>query len=69
MDYGTPTKLRYAKQVAAALGFVGLITPRPVSVETVAASGAGGVPAFRGRPSLPRLMKVIDRIPAVVAAN
>src|SRR5438270_5403695 len=25
MDFGTPTKLRYAAQVAAALGFVGLV--------------------------------------------
>src|ERR1043165_8337587 len=25
MDFGTPTKLFYAKQVAAALGFVGLV--------------------------------------------
>src|SRR6201984_1293552 len=25
MDFGTPTKLRFAKQVAAALGFIGLV--------------------------------------------
>ena len=25
MDFGNPTKLQYAKQVAAALGFIGLV--------------------------------------------
>jgi uncharacterized protein (DUF58 family) len=64
MDYGTPTKLRYAKQVAAALGFVGLINMDRVSVETVGGERGGRSPVFRGRPSLPRLMKVIDNIPA-----
>ena len=35
MDFGTPTKLRYAKQVAAALGFVGLINLDRVAMKTV----------------------------------
>ncbi len=64
MDYGTPSKLRYAKQVAAALGFVGLINLDRVSVETVGGDRGGRSPVFRGRPSLPRLLKVIDNIPA-----
>src|SRR4029079_15794532 len=33
MDFGTPTKLRYAKQLAAALGFVGLVNSDRVVVE------------------------------------
>src|SRR3954462_6433666 len=33
MDFGTPTKLYYAKQVAAALGFIGLVNLDRVVVE------------------------------------
>src|ERR671937_2025610 len=33
MDFGTPTKLRYAKQLVAALGFVGLMNQDRVVVE------------------------------------
>lgn len=62
MEYGTPTKLRYAKQVAAALGFVGLINLDRVSVETIGGDRSARSPVFRGRPSLPRLLKAIDNI-------
>src|SRR6266567_2671019 len=33
MDFGAPTKLHYAKQIAAALGFVGLVNLDRVQVE------------------------------------
>src|SRR5579859_272174 len=33
MDFGTPTKLHYAKQIAAALGFIGLVNLDRVVVE------------------------------------
>ena len=33
MDFGTPTKLHYAKQVAAALGFIGLVNLDRVVIE------------------------------------
>src|SRR5437870_13870050 len=33
MDFGSPTKLQYAKQVAAALGFIGLVNMDRVVVE------------------------------------
>src|SRR5436190_9163581 len=33
MDFGSPTKLRFAKQLAAALGFVGLVNNDRVIVE------------------------------------
>ena len=35
MDFGEPTKLQYAKQLAAALGFVGLIRTDRVRIETL----------------------------------
>lgn len=63
MDYGTPTKLRYAKQVAAALGFVGLVNMDRVIVESIG-GGSGRSPLFRGRPSLWRMLKHLDELPS-----
>ena len=55
MDFGDPTKLFYAKQLAAALGFVGLCRRDRVRIETLAtATGAPG-PVFRGRHSVWRM--------------
>jgi uncharacterized protein (DUF58 family) len=62
MEFGTPTKLRYAQQVAAALGFVGLINLDRVTVETIGGERSARSPVFRGRPSLPRLLKAIGNI-------
>lgn len=62
MDYGAPSKLRYAKQVAAALGFVGLVNMDRVTVETIGGETAARSPVFRGRPSLWRLLKNLDAI-------
>lgn len=61
MDYGTPTKLRYAKQVAAALGFVGLANMDRVNVFAVGGT-ASASPTFRGRASLWRMVKHLDGI-------
>jgi uncharacterized protein (DUF58 family) len=59
MDFGAPTKLRYAKQVAAALGFVGLVNTDRVTIEVV---GGPRSPVFRGRPSLWRMVRFLDGI-------
>ena len=40
MDFGDPTKLTYAKQLAAALGFVGLVRADRVRIETLSQSCA-----------------------------
>lgn len=62
MDFGTPTKLHFAKQLAAALGFVGLIRSDRVKIETLAQPVAAPSPALRGRASLWRLQEVASRI-------
>jgi uncharacterized protein (DUF58 family) len=62
MEFGKPTKLRFAQQVAAALGFVGLINLDRVSVETIGGSRGARSPVFRGRPSLPRLLAAVNAI-------
>lgn len=56
MDFGQPTKLEYARQLAAALGFVGLTRGDRVKIETVGQASTRGAPVFRGRRSLWRML-------------
>lgn len=60
MDFGTPTKLHYARQVAAALGFVGLVNLDRVVVEAFPDGPA--LPPLRGRRSLWRLLDFLGRL-------
>jgi uncharacterized protein (DUF58 family) len=62
MDFGTPTKLHYAKQVAAALGFIGLVNLDRVVVEAFNDKLVEGLPALRGRRSLWRLLGFLDKL-------
>jgi uncharacterized protein (DUF58 family) len=64
MDTGEPAKLRYAKQVAAALGFVGLVNMDRVAVHAVGGRTTASSPIFRGRPSLWRMLKFLDGLAA-----
>ena len=67
MDFGTPTKLAYAVQLAAALGFVGLVRGDRVKIETLGQPAPGPAPVFRGRRSLWRMLDHLEGIQA--AAN
>jgi uncharacterized protein (DUF58 family) len=62
MGFGDPTKLLVAKQLAAALGFIGLCRS-----DRVCAAGFGpptrGAPIVRGRASLWRLLQYLDQLP------
>ena len=60
MDFGEPTKLHYAKQIAAALGFIGLVRSDRVRIETLAARGTPARPIFRGRHNLWRMLEGIE---------
>jgi uncharacterized protein (DUF58 family) len=62
MDFGTPTKLHYAKQVAAALGFIGLVNLDRVVVEAFNNRLTETMPAARGRRSLWRLMDFLTKL-------
>src|SRR6516164_9429591 len=62
MDFGTPTKLHYAKQVAAALGFVGLVNADRVVVEAFNDRLTQSMPAARGRRSVWRLMEFLQKL-------
>ena len=62
MDFGDPTKLLYAKQLAAALGFIGLCRADRVKIEALGASRANPAPALRGRTSMWRMLDYLNAI-------
>src|SRR5438876_4195229 len=62
MSFGTPTKLRYAQQIAAALGFIGLVNLDRVVIEAFNERLTQTMPAARGRRSLWRLMDFLQKI-------
>jgi uncharacterized protein (DUF58 family) len=62
MDFGAPTKLHYAKQIAAALGFIGLVNLDRVVVEAFNDRLTQTMPAVRGRRSLWRLLDFLQKV-------
>jgi uncharacterized protein (DUF58 family) len=62
MEFGTPTKLRYACQVAAALGFIGLVNMDRVLIEAFNDNLTQSLPAMRGRRSLWRLLEFLQEL-------
>jgi uncharacterized protein (DUF58 family) len=64
MGFGTPTKLDYAKQLAAALGFVGLIRTDRVRIETLGQLSNQRGPVLRGRKSVWRMLEYLNGIEA-----
>lgn len=62
MDFGSPTKLEYAKQLAAALGFVGLIRTDRVRIETIHQGAGERGPIHRGRHSVWRMLEHVESI-------
>jgi uncharacterized protein (DUF58 family) len=62
MDFGEPTKLKFAIQLAAALGFIGLVRGDRVKIETVGQPTRAVAPAFRGRRSLWRMLDHLEEL-------
>jgi uncharacterized protein (DUF58 family) len=62
MDFGDPTKLYFAKQLAAALAFIGLARGDRVKIETLGQSSAA--PVLRGRRSLWTMLEYLESIAA-----
>lgn len=62
MEFGDPTKLQYAKQLAAALGFIGLCRADRVKIEPLGASRTHPGPVLRGRQSLWRMIEYLDGV-------
>lgn len=62
MDFGEPTKLRYGKQVAAALAFIGLVNHDRVVVDAFSARLEQGLLGIRGRSQMWRVVKYLDSL-------
>ena len=60
MDFGEPTKLDYAKQLAAALGFIGLIRADRVRIETLGQKPSERGPVLRGRHNVWRMLQHVE---------
>ncbi len=62
MGFGDPTKLEYAKQLAAALGFIGLVRSDRVVIETLGQGLRQHSPVLRGRKSVWRMVEQLGQI-------
>jgi uncharacterized protein (DUF58 family) len=62
MDFGTPSKLQYARQVAAALGFVGLVNLDRVAIEAFSEDLDQSIGPLRGRRSLWRMLRFLENL-------
>ncbi|MCI0491726.1 MAG: DUF58 domain-containing protein [Planctomycetes bacterium] len=62
MNFGEPAKLLYAKQLAAALGFVGLVRTDRVRIETLGQDLHHRGPVLRGRRSVWRMLDYLNSI-------
>lgn len=57
MDFGDPTKLEFAKRLAAALGVVGLMRADRVRIDRLGSSLREAAPILRGRSGMWRLLE------------
>ncbi|MGC4004199.1 MAG: DUF58 domain-containing protein [Pirellulales bacterium] len=64
MSFGDPSKLRYAKQLAAALSFIGLTRADRIKIETVGQPLRTQSPILRGRRSVTRMLAQLKTIEA-----
>jgi uncharacterized protein (DUF58 family) len=61
MNFGDPTKLHIAKQLAAALGYVGLCRADRISVQFLGPPGRRA-PVLRGRASLWKMLQYLESV-------
>jgi len=61
MDFGEPSKLRYVKQLAAALGYIGLTHYNRVGLFTFADGLRDRIVNLRGRRPVPRMLEFLDQ--------
>jgi uncharacterized protein (DUF58 family) len=62
MDFGTPSKLHYGKQVAAALAFIGLVNHDRVRVDALSTGLDLGLSGIRGRAQMWRVVQYLDQL-------
>ncbi len=64
MDFGEPSKLFYAKQLAAALGYIGLCRSDRIRIEPLGSPLAQQAPVLRGRKSVWQMLGYLNQFPA-----
>jgi uncharacterized protein (DUF58 family) len=69
MAFGTPEKLLFAKRLAAAIGFVGLVNLDRVTVTAFADRSIAKSPTFRGRAALSRLLANLESVDPIAAGD
>lgn len=64
MAFGEPTKFDWARQLAAALGFVGLVRGDRVKIEPLASTTMPPGPVLRGRRNVWRMIEYLEQLRA-----
>ncbi|MCC5829623.1 MAG: DUF58 domain-containing protein [Phycisphaeraceae bacterium] len=62
MEYGSPAKMLYGRQLAAALGYLALVHLNRVTVESASGSGLFGLHDLRGRRPVSRLFNYLENL-------
>lgn len=63
MMFGDPTKFRFAKKMAAALGYIGLCRSDRIKIEVLTEQALPPSAALRGKGNLWKLMKQLETLP------
>jgi uncharacterized protein (DUF58 family) len=61
-DYGDPPKARYIQQVAAALGYIGLVNYNRVSISAIGEGVVAETGPMRGRTRVNRMMDFVQKL-------
>jgi uncharacterized protein (DUF58 family) len=61
-DYGNPNKAHYIKQVAAALGYVGLVNYNRVTLAAMSDGLVAQTDALRGRRRVPQMLEFLNNL-------
>ncbi|MDA8564091.1 DUF58 domain-containing protein [Mariniblastus sp.] len=62
MNFGTPSKLQYAKQLAAALGYIGLCRSDRIKIEPLDPVVAPAAPVLRGRGQVWQMLEYLKQL-------
>lgn len=69
MEFGEPTKLQYAKQIAAALAYIGLVNMDRVNLGGLSDTYLPGPHTLRGRKTMPRVLEFLDDLEPTSQGN
>lgn len=62
MDFGNPSKLYFGKQLAASLGYIGLVNYDSVNIYCISSTVEKKMESIRGRSNVIRLLRFLDEV-------